>query len=148
MPEHRVTPPRPELPANEELRATSDRMLAMVDELRALESEKRRHPVGSPAFLDTAHQAEELSRLIFRWSQMQGAMAVEAPSPARNGTIEEVPPRPIHRLLADWREAEIRLLAAAPGSPAADAATARIETMREEYRALMQRQRAEEQATT
>ncbi len=140
---HETVPDHPGVPRPDDMRASSDRMLELVDQLRQLESEKRRHVVGSPDFVDLAAKAEALSRLIFRWSQMQGAMAEDAAVRSEpEARLVDVPPRPIHRLLADWREAELRLVAAAPGSPEAETASNEIERIRTEYHALMNDQRA------
>lgn len=142
MTQHRKTQPPIEVSFEEDARATSDRMLALVDRLRGIEQQKRQHPIGSDPFLALAAEAEQLSRLIFRWSQMQGALAEESPRRADTShSISDVQPRPIHRLLADWREAELRLLGATPGSPEAEAATDQIEALREEYRRVQEDQR-------
>jgi hypothetical protein len=142
MTHHLKSEPPVDVPFEEDARASSDRMLVLVDRLRGLEQQKRQHPMGSEPFLALAAEAEALSRLIFRWSQMQGALAEESP---RRGdashAIRDVQPRPIHRLLADWREAELRLLGATPGSPEAEAATDQIEALREEYRRVQEDQR-------
>lgn len=139
----------PALPLEEDLRASSDRMLAMLDRLRALEVEKRRYLIGSPDFIALAEEAEALSRIVFRWSQLQEAMAEESraadPSkPPLAVSIDGVPPRPIHDLLADWRECELRLLTAPTGSAEAQEAVRRIEAIREEYRVIADAQRAAE----
>lgn len=142
MTHHEKTRPPIDVPFEEDARASSDRMLSLVDRLRGLEQEKRQHPIGSEPFVALAAEAEQLSRLIFRWSQMQGALAEESPRRTDGAhAISDVAPRPIHRLLADWREAELRLLGAVPGSPEAQAATDQIEALREEYRRVQDDQR-------
>lgn len=142
MTHHEETRPPMDVPFEEDARATSDRMLSLVDRLRGLEQEKRQHPIGSDPFIALAAEAEQLSRLIFRWSQMQGALAEESPRQSDGAhAISDVQPRPIHRLLADWREAELRLVGAVPGSPEAQAATDQIEVLREEYRRVQEDQR-------
>lgn len=135
-------PQHPGVPLPEDARASSDRMLSLIERLRMLETEKRGHPLGSTEFVALATEAEELSRLVFRWSQMQEALAEQS----RSGDvpavpIRDVPPRPIHQLLADWREAELRLVGAPLGSPEAQSATDRIEELREEYQRLTDEQR-------
>jgi hypothetical protein len=145
MSHHEKSRPPIDVPFEEDARATSDRMLALVDRLRDLEQQKRQHPIGSDPFLALAAEAEQLSRLIFRWSQMQGALAEESPRRSdASQAIRDVQPRPIHRLLADWREAELRLLGATPGSSEAEAATDQVEALREEYRRIEQDQRRAE----
>jgi hypothetical protein len=53
-------------------------MLEIIDELRRVEESKQQVPVGSPEFVTVAKRAEELSRLAFRWAQMQLQMALDA----------------------------------------------------------------------
>lgn len=52
-----------------------------------------------------------------------------------SGSSIDVEPRPLDRILANWREAQLRFELATPGSPEAEAATADIERLREEYQA-------------
>jgi hypothetical protein len=127
------------MPDRGEFRATTDQMLDFLEELVALERTKQQVEIGSPEFLIAAKKAEDLSRLAFRWAQMQLAMAItiqeriaagKVPSDLRLVTVE---PRPLDRVLAYWREAEFRLQIAIPGSPEAEAATRDIERLREEY---------------
>jgi hypothetical protein len=127
------------MPTRQEFRATTDQMLEILDELRTLEHQKRATPVGSPEFLDLAERAAEHGRLAFRWSQLQLQMAHESVARAAKGKQEagihlvDVEPRPMDRILALWREAQIRLEIAAPGSPEASASASDIERLREEY---------------
>jgi hypothetical protein len=127
------------MPARGEFRATTDQMLEILEDLRATEDRKRSVPVGSPEFLIAAKGAEELSRLAFRWAQMQLQMALAVQSRIAAGEIpgdvrlETVEPRPLDRILAHWREAQLRLEIAALGSPEAEAAARDIERLREEY---------------
>ena len=46
-----------------------------------------------------------------------------------------VEPRPLDRVLAHWREAQLRLEIAKPGSPEAEEAVRDIERLRDEYQA-------------
>lgn len=115
-------------------------MLAMLERLQAIELEKRRFPMGSEGFVAQAAEAERLSRIIFRWSGLQQQMADESVAAVERGDMEAVPitavePRPLDRILAAWREAQIRLEIARPGSAEAEAATADIERLRDEYHA-------------
>ena len=137
------------MPNWQEFRATTDQMLEILDELRSLEHQKRAVPVGSPEFLNLAERAAEHGRLAFRWSQLQLQMAQETATRAAEGRQEpgihlvDVQPRPMDRILALWREAQIRLEIAAPGSPEASAAASDIERLREEY-AIATEERADE----
>jgi hypothetical protein len=123
-----------------ELRAASDRMVAMLDRLVGLEQTKRTEPMESELFLDSARQAEELARLAFRWAGVQRELAEDAHARAASGrtprTLEGVAARPLDRILAAWREAQIRLEVARPGSPEAAEAVDAIERLREEFRAV------------
>jgi hypothetical protein len=109
------------MPNRGEFRATTDQLIEIIDELRGFEQAKQAVAVGSPAFTDLAECAADHSRLAFRWCQMQLQMALE------------VTPQPIDRILALWREAQIRLEIAKPGSEEAASAAADIERLREEY---------------
>jgi hypothetical protein len=129
------------MPQRGEFRATTDTMLDIIDQLRAAEEHKQDVQVGSPEFLRAAKQAEELSRLAYRWAGMQLAMALSAPDRIARGQLDgdvrlsTVEPRPLDRILAQWREAQFRLEIAALGSPEAEAATREIERLRDEYQA-------------
>jgi hypothetical protein len=127
------------MPDRGEFRATTDQMLEFLEELVQLERTKQTVKLGSPQFLIAAKKAEELSRLAFRWAQMQLEMAITVQHRIASGNLpadirlEDVQPRPLDRVLANWREAEFRLQMAIPGSPEAEAATRDIERLREEY---------------
>lgn len=94
-----------------------------------------------PDFVDTANKAADQGRLVFRWTQMQVEMAHDAAARLARGEqapnihLVEVVPRPIDRILAHWREAQIRLEIARPGSPEAAKAVDDIERSRDEYHA-------------
>jgi hypothetical protein len=127
-----------------ELRAASDKMLEILDRLRSIEEEKRRVEVGTPQFVALASEAEGLSRDVFRWSQLQDDLAHESPRRRATGTvtgrpIEASPVRPMQQILADWREAEIRLQRLRPGSREATQTIRDIERLRDEYQALHDR---------
>jgi hypothetical protein len=122
-----------------DLRATADQMLEILDELRAMEIKKRSAPIGSPEFIELARSALNHGRLAFRWTDLQLRLAEEAAARVARGEepkgvrIEDVASRPMDQILAQWREAQIRLEIAEPGSPAATAAASEIERLREEY---------------
>jgi hypothetical protein len=124
------------VPRRGEFRAFTDQMLELIDQLRAAEETKRAVEMGSPEFIQAARDAEELSRLAFRWAQMQLQMALEVQdaSDLRSDVrLINVEPRPLDRVLAQWREAQMRLEIAPPGSPDSDAAVRDIERLRVEY---------------
>ncbi|HEV8490131.1 MAG TPA: hypothetical protein VGQ58_10130 [Candidatus Limnocylindrales bacterium] len=60
-----------ELSARTVLRDDSDRLLRAVDELRALEREKRLQDVSSRPFHELARQVEEKAREVFRLAEQQ-----------------------------------------------------------------------------
>jgi hypothetical protein len=129
------------MPNRGEFRATTDQLLEMLDELRGMEQAKRSVALGTPQFVELAARAADQGRLIFRWTQLQLQMAYESAARVERGEqapnvhLIEVLPRAIDKVLANWREAQLRLEIARPGSPEAMAATDEIERFREEYQA-------------
>jgi len=129
------------MPQQGEFRATTDQMLELIDSLRASEERKRAEPLGSDAFVDAAIEAEKLSRMTFRWAQMQLQMALSVRAKIETGDLphgvrlDEVQPRALDVILALWREAQLRLEIAPPGSPESEQAVVDIERLREEYQA-------------
>jgi len=135
------------MPRRGEFRAFTDQMLEYIDQFRAAEERKRSVEVGSPDFIAAAEEASELSRLAFRWAQMQLEMAraiqAKGDQVASDVRLVDVVPRPLDRVLAHWREAQLRLETAQPGSPEADAAVKDIERLRDEYQADHKAQKAD-----
>ena len=128
------------MPDQQEIRATSDHMMLMLDQLRDVETRKRETPIGTPEFVGLAEESEHLSRMVFRWSGLQMQLASQSQAAVRGGTLESEPivtiePRPLDRVLALWREAQFRLEIAMPGSAEAEAAANEIERLREEFHA-------------
>jgi hypothetical protein len=136
------------MPRRGEFRATTDTMIELIEGLRGIEEDKRRAPLGSPEFLGLARETADAARLVFRWAQMQYELALsnDRVTPAGGSPVRliNVTPRPIDRILANWREAQLRLEIAQPGSPEAEAATADIEKYREEYQVAHETRIAEE----
>ena len=123
--------------SNQELRATADKMLELIERLTAAERQKRDHEeVGSPAFVALAEESLDLARLVDRWAAHQLDLARRAGAlPTSDGVrLIDVEPRQIHRILADWREAQMRFDAAPPGSSEAAHAKADADRLRDEYR--------------
>ncbi len=121
-----------------EYRAASDLMLGTLRRLREIEEAKRRVGVGTPEFVRFAAECEALSRRVFTWSRFQQMLAEGSPTARVRGNvsgrpIEDLVARPLDRILAAWREAEVRFRDAMPGSPEAQQAAADIERLRAEY---------------
>lgn len=125
-----------------EFRAIADQLLDIMEQLRSYEMRKRGEPLGSDEFVALAEEAEVQGRLVFRWTGLQLEMAREAARNRARGQLDpdvrltDVQPRPIDRILAAWREAQIRLEMARPGSPEAADAADDIERLRDEYAAV------------
>jgi hypothetical protein len=131
-----------------EIRATSDRTIAVLERLGSIERAKRQVALGSPEFVAMAAEVERLSRVLFRWSGIQMQMATESAAAVSRGDLPAGPiaairPRRLDRVLALWREAQIRLEVAKPGSAEAEAAANDIERLREEYHATTEAKLAE-----
>jgi hypothetical protein len=121
-----------------ELRATSDLMLEMLDRLRAAEETKRSLRPGTREFADHAYNVLEMARFVTRWSELQLKQANESLTEAVPpvDSLEDTPKRRLDVVLAEWRQAELRLSQASPGSPELVDATESAERLREEYRRL------------
>lgn len=122
------------------LRETSDALLRDLDVLVTIEEEKRSLEPGDPRLVELAERIEEIARRVLVGSTRQHALTrtinaeVEAGSArAPEASIDETP-RSIQAILADWREAERRAIAADSGSAEAAEANALVDRLREEYR--------------
>ena len=122
------------------LRETSDALLRDLDVLVTIEEEKRSLEPGDERLVELAGRIEEIAQRILSGSVRQHQLTqvvnaqVEAGSAhAPESSIDETP-RPIQAVLAEWREAERRALAAEPGSAEAAEADALVARCREEYR--------------
>jgi hypothetical protein len=120
-------------PRTTEVRAAADHMLQLLDDVRTAEAAKREIPMGSSEFIELAARIARHARVVSRWAdlQLQLAQTVEE----QGTTISDVRPRPLERVLALWREAQIRLELAEPGSAAAERAVEDLERYRNEYQA-------------
>lgn len=119
------------------LRAASDALLRDLSELHALEQEKRDIDPDSPRLVRLAEEIEALAVRVLGSSMRQRQRAeaivgVGGPN-APDQSIAETP-REIHVILAEWRDTERQLADAPAGSPGADIAERRIESLRQEYR--------------
>jgi len=120
------------------LRAVSDQMMSILDRLRAIETTKRSELIGTEPFVRLAREAEDLSRLVMRWAGLQLQLAIQSPEQVARGEmasqpIEAVAVRPLDRILAAWREAQMRFELAVPGSGEAARAADEVDQLREEF---------------
>jgi hypothetical protein len=130
------------------LRATSDALIADLDELARLEREKRLLALDDPRLSDLSERIEALAGRVLASTTLEQELSeaarveasAEAPS-APDQTIEETPSREIHTILDEWRAAERRAAQAAPRS--SDAARAAIEVQRLRLEYQQARRRAE-----
>jgi hypothetical protein len=119
----------------EELRATADKMISMLERLQGIELAKQQLAAGSDEFVVLAEEAERLTRVVQRWSEHQLELARTARRDLADERVKlaDVRPRPLDRILADWREAQLRLETAEPGTPEALQAAINVERLRQEY---------------
>ena len=124
-----------------EAHALADQMLDWISAMQDAEGAKHDLPLGSPEFVAKAVEVERISRLAFRWAQMQLQVAQHAADLRSRGELTgsepltSFPPRPLDVILANWREAQLRLEVAPLGSQEAQQAASDIERLREEYQA-------------
>jgi hypothetical protein len=123
-----------------ELRATSDVLLRALDELAALESEKRALAPDDPRFPAMASRVEALAVTVMRMATLEkelaesGYVMAQTDEPDAPTLPIEATPRPLHEILEAWRTAERDLAATEPGSIEAAEARMRVHTWRQEYR--------------
>lgn len=129
----------------EQLRSTSDQVLSAIEQLRELESEKRSIPPTSRRFQNLArqveHVADKLADKAADQADLGEQLAEEQVAAGKPGTPIRDIEREMGTILAEWREAERKVAAAAPGSPEEVAARADVARLRDEY------QRAQAEAT-
>jgi len=122
-----------------ELRVASDRLLRTLEQIQALENEKRTLQPGSDRFQRLAHEIERLAADAFAQTHAQQQLGEQAAAvEERTGT--EQPPinestklRPLQQILNEWRDAERRLQLAAPDSAEHARAAADVGRLRSEY---------------
>lgn len=126
-----------------DLRVTSDRMLRTLEQLEALENEKRTLKPGSARFQRLATEVERLASAVYAQTHNQQLLGEKAQTAIERGAdiapIDEAEPnRELRLILADWRDAERRLSLAEPDSAEHSVAAADIGRLRDEYhRAFM-----------
>ena len=125
------------------LRQTSDLFMQRLDRLQDLESRKRELAPDEAEFVRLAREIEDLARALLHTGGQQVELAEVVHHQAKRNRvtvdqpIRDTPPRrDAVAVLADWRAAERRLAAAAPGSEDETGARADVERLREEYRRL------------
>lgn len=122
-----------------DLRVASDRILQTLEQLDALESEKRTLKPGSDRFQVLSKEVERLAAEIFAQTHAQQSLGERAKvAAARTGTelpsIEEsTAVRELPVILAEWRDAERRLQLAASDTAEHAVATSDISRLRDEY---------------
>lgn len=122
-----------------DLRNASDRMLRTLDQLFALESEKRTLSPSSERFQRLASEIERLAADVFAQTHSQRDIGERAKDVVER-TGAELPPidqssavRDLQVILTEWREAERRLGASSPDSAEHAAAAADVGRLRDEY---------------
>jgi hypothetical protein len=124
-----------------EAHALADQMLDWINAMQEAEGTKHDLPLGSAEFVAKAVEVERISKLAFRWAQMQLQVAEQAARRRENGQLTgseplaSFEPRRLDLILAHWREAQLRLELAPLGSPEAQQAVDDVERLREEYQA-------------
>jgi hypothetical protein len=118
--------------SDQELRVTSDGVLARVERLQALEEQKREVPPSEAAEL--AKEVEILTREVLEWASRQTTLAEDAAERDDDGLpIAVTPPRALHVVLDEWRAAERAVASEQPGTAAYESARADVDRLRDEY---------------
>lgn len=122
----------------QDLRTVSDDMLRTLEQLQILETQKRAEQPGTPRFVKLSKEIENLAAVVFRQTAAQQSLAEATHAAARQGAdiapIDEVTAaRDVSIVLAEWREAERRLVASALDSAEHAKAAADVRRLREEY---------------
>lgn len=125
-----------------ELRATSDRLVTLIGDASERESRKRHVELGSALFVDLADQVVSAARELLTYAEREQRLAREVARARTRGelpqvALDQVESRPVHLILADWREAMLRFDEAAIGSREQTEAAADAERWRREYRRLV-----------
>ena len=121
------------------LRMTSDALLRDLEVLGDIEEEKRTIPAGDPRLVELAARIEEIAHRLLGRTTDQRELSEAAHEEVSTGAVDaavaiEDTPRPMAAILAEWREAERRAMAAEPESADASEATALVDALRKEYR--------------
>jgi hypothetical protein len=122
-----------------DLRLTSDRMLRTLEQLEALENEKRGLQPGTDRFQRLAVEVERLASTVYAQTHAQQLLGVRAQETVERTGVEIAPiddaqpNRDLQLILADWRDAERRLSLAEPDSAEHALAASDIGRLRDEY---------------
>jgi len=126
-----------------DLRRASDTFMKRLDRLFELETRKRELPPDHAEFVRLAREVEDVSRALLSTGGQQVELAEEIHADVKSGDISanmpirETPPkRDAVAVLGEWRAAERRLAAAAPGSTEETDARTEVERLRVEYRRI------------
>src|SRR4051794_21228762 len=65
--------------------ASTDQMLEMLEHLREIEQKKQDETLGSERLAALAKEAQQVSRLVFRWSGLQEEAALASVRAVSNG---------------------------------------------------------------
>jgi hypothetical protein len=128
----------------QDLRAASDRVMRTLERLQELETEKRGVDPGTPRFRRIAREVERLAASVFSNAHVQQELSEETVSLREEAgvalpPIDEVEPnRDIQVILAEWRDAERRMIEATAGSAERAQAEADAGRLRAEYRRTYQ----------
>jgi hypothetical protein len=127
------------------LRQASDQLLGDLESLSDLEEVKRQIEPGDPRLIELAGTIEVLAQRVLASSARQRQLTIEANDlvdlgmpDAPTHPIAETP-RAISAILADWRDAERRAVAAPEGSPEEAEAEEAVDRFKEEYREAHER---------
>jgi hypothetical protein len=122
------------------LREASDALLRDLEALSELEEVKRRIEPGDPRLVELAGTIEAMAERVLASSARERELTIEANDlvdlglpDAPSKPIAETP-RAIQTILAEWREAERRALAATAGSREAAEADRAVDRLKAEYR--------------
>jgi hypothetical protein len=131
-----------------DLRATSDALMRDLEILAAIEEEKRTLAPGDPRLVELAKRVEDVARRVLSSTVRQrrltevGSDQVDAAEPGTPVSSIDETPRAIADILTEWRAAERRAAAAAPGSADEAEAGALADHHREEYRRAVEERAA------
>jgi hypothetical protein len=122
-----------------DLRLASDRLLKTLEQLEALENEKRALAPGSQRFQKLAREIERLAAVVFAQTHAQQRLGERAQVATERSGVDIVPieeteqMRDLQLILGDWRDAERRLAATDPDSAEHATAAADVGRLRDEY---------------
>jgi hypothetical protein len=122
-----------------DLRVASDRMLRTLEQLQALENEKRTLQPGTERFQRLADEVERLAAEVFSQTHSQRQLGERAKVVTERHGAEITPieeqesNRDLQLILHDWRDAERRLSLGDPDSAEHATAAADVGRLREEY---------------